>query len=395
MAWNEPGGKRRDPWQGGGGGGGGGDAPDLDAMLKRLRDGFGRVFGGGGGAGGAGVWILVVGVVAAWFLLDSWRTIDETQRGVVLRFGQFDRIMQPGLRFKWPSPIEQVLVVDATRVRSTSDQVRILTRDENIISVEFSVQYTVGDPRAFLFAVRDPDETIRAAAESAVRQVIGDKTMDQSFGQLSELSSEARSVLQTLLDDYSRKVLGGADDAVATSFFTVGEFNFQNVRPPPEVKEAFDDAISAREDKQRLENEARAYASKIVPEARGQAARIRAEAEGARDAQIAVAEGEAERFSLLAAQYRQAPDVTRKRLMLETMQEVLAGSPKVIVEGGGENVLYLPLDRLGQGNGTTLPMPQSGAASPSSGPSRPAAAAPVIDNLRTRDSGRTPREGRN
>jgi membrane protease subunit HflK len=391
MAWNEPGGKRRDPWQGGGGGGGG-DAPDLDAMLKRLRDGFGRVFGGGGG--GAGVWILVVGVVGAWFLLDSWRTIDETQRGVVLRFGQFDRLMQPGLRFKWPSPIEQVLVVDATRVRSTSDQVRILTRDENIISVEFSVQYTVGDPRAFLFAVRDPDETIRAAAESAVRQVIGDKTMDQSFGQLSELSTEARGVLQSLLDEYSRKVLGGAENPAATSFFTVGEFNFQNVRPPPEVKEAFDDAISAREDKQRLENEARAYASKIVPEARGQAARIRAEAEGARDAQVAVAEGEAQRFSLLAAQYRQAPDVTRKRLMLETMQELLAGSPKVIVEGGGENVLYLPLDRLGQGGGA-LPSAQPGTASPASGPSRPAAAAPVIDNLRGRDSSRTPRDGRN
>lgn len=397
MAWNEPGGKRRDPWQGGGGGGsgGGGDAPDLDAMLKRLRDGFGRVFGGGG-SGGAGVWILIVGVLGAWFLLDSWRTIDETQRGVVLRFGQFDRIMQPGLRFKWPSPIEQVLVVDATRVRSTSDQVRILTRDENIISVEFSVQYTVGDPRAFLFAVRDPDETIRAAAESAVRQVIGNRTMEQSFGQLAELSSEARTVLQTLLDAYSLKVLGGAEDAVATSFFTVGEFNFQNVRPPQEVQDAFDDAISAREDKQRLENEARAYASKIVPEARGQAARVRAEAEGARDAQIAVAEGEAERFSLLAAQYRLAPEVTRKRLMLETMQEVLAGSPKVIVEGGGENVLYLPLDRLGQGNGAAQPLPQAGGpASPTSGASRPAAAAPVLDTIRPRDANRTPREGRN
>jgi membrane protease subunit HflK len=393
MAWNEPGGKRRDPWQGGGGGGGG-DAPDLDAMLRRLRDGFGRVFGGGS-AGGAGVWILIVGVVAAWFLLDSWRTIDETQRGVVLRFGQFDRIMQPGLHFKWPSPIEQVLVVDATRVRSTSDQVRILTRDENIISVEFSVQYTVGDPRAFLFAVRDPDETIRAAAESAVRQVVGDKTMDQSFGQLSELSSEARSVLQTLLDDYSRKVLGGAGDAGAISFFTVGEFNFQNVRPPPEVKEAFDDAISAREDKQRLENEARAYASKIVPEARGQAARIRAEAVGARDAQIAVAEGEAERFSLLAAQYRLAPEVTRKRLMLETMQEVLAGSPKVIVEGGGQNVLYLPIDRLGQPGAAGMPLPQP---QPSSAPiqqaGRPSPVAP-IEAARSRDSGRVPREGRN
>ena len=390
MAWNEPGGKRRDPWQGGGGGGGGGGgAPDLDAMLKRLRDGFGRVFGGGG-AGGAGVWILVVGVVAAWFLLDSWRTIDETQRGVVLRFGQFDRVMQPGLNFKWPSPIEQVLVVDATRVRSTADQVRILTRDENIISVEFSVQYTVGDPRAFLFAVRDPDETVRAAAESAVRQVIGNRRMDDSFGQLPALSGESQAALQAIIDQYTRESLGVTGDQSVQPFFTISEFNFQNVRPPSEVQDAFDDAIAAREDKDRIESEAEAYRSKVVPEARGQAARIRAESEGARDSQIAVAEGEGERFRLLAEQYRKAPEVTRKRLMLETMQDVLTGSPKVVVEGGGEKVLYLPLDQIGRGvvNGgstTSSPIANSpGAVAPS---------APVVEAIRGREGGRTAREG--
>jgi membrane protease subunit HflK len=388
MAWNEPGGKRRDPWQGGGGGGGGG-APDLDAMLKRLRDGFGRVFGGGGG-GGAGVWILVVGVIAAWFLLDSWRTIDETQRGVVLRFGQFDRIMQPGLRFKWPSPIEQVLVVDATRVRSTADQVRILTRDENIISVEFSVQYTVGDPRAFLFAVRDPDETVRAAAESAVRQVIGNRRMDDSFGQLTALSAESQSTLQAIIDQYTRESLKVASDQPVQPFFTISEFNFQNVRPPPEVKDAFDDAIAAREDKDRIEKEAEAYRSRVVPEARGQAARVRAESEGARDSQIAVAEGEGERFRLLAEQYRRAPDITRKRLMLETMQEVLTGSPKVVVEGGGENVLYLPLDQISRGvasggGNASSPMTNSPAAA--------APSAPVVESIRGRVGGRTAREG--
>lgn len=390
MAWNEPGGKRRDPWQGGGGGGsgGGGGAPDLDAMLKRLRDGFGSIFGGGG-RGGAGVWIVVVGIIAAWFLLDSWSRIDQTQRGVVLRFGEYNRTMQPGLRLKWPGPIETVDVVQATQVRSTADQVRILTRDENIVAVEFSVQYTVGDPRAFLFAVKDPDETIRAAAESAVRQVVGNKTMDASFGQLSELSGEATTVLQKILDDYSREILSTAEGAPTQPFFIVGEFNFQNVRPPPEVKEAFDDAIIAREDKQRAESEAQAYASQVVPEARGQAARVRAEAEGARESLLATADGEAERFSLLLAQYRLAPEITRKRLMLETMQEVLTGSPKVIVEGGGEKVLYLPLDKIGQGANGVPAGPPSSANMPQ------AATVPAVEAARARDATRTGREGRN
>jgi membrane protease subunit HflK len=387
MAWNEPGGKRRDPWQGGGGGGGGGDAPDLDAMLKKLRDGFGRLFGGGGG-GGAGVWLVLVAIVGAWFVLDSWRIIDETQRGVVLRFGKFDRVMQPGLSLKWPSPVETVEVVEATQVRSTSDQVRILTRDENIVTVGFSVQYTVGDPRAYLFAVRDPDETIRAASESAVRQVIGTKTMDASFGQLAELSTEARTVLQELLDQYTRSALATPEGEPSAPVFTVGEFNFQELRAPPEVQQAFDDAIRAREDKQRLENEARAYLSKIVPEARGQAARIRAEAEGARDAQIAVAEGEAQRFSLLATQYRLAPEVTRKRLMLETMQDVLTGSPKVVVEGGGEKVLYLPLDRLA--NPTTQ---AQAAGSGSQAVVVPPPVAPALESVRGREGGRGGRDG--
>jgi membrane protease subunit HflK len=389
MAWNEPGGKRRDPWQGGGGGGGGGDAPDLDAMLKKLRDGFGRVFGGGGG-GGAGIVLVVVAVVGAWFVLESWRIIDETQRGVVLRFGKFDRVMQPGFNFKWPSPVETVEIVEATQVRSTSDQVQILTRDENIVTVGFSVQYTVGDPRAYLFAVRDPDETIRAASESAVRQVIGTKTMDASFGQLAELSTEARTVLQGLLDQYTRSALATPEGEPSAPVFTVGEFNFQELRAPQEVQQAFDDAIRAREDKQRLENEAKAYLSKVVPEARGQAARIRAEAEGARDAQIAVAEGEAQRFSLLAAQYRLAPEVTRKRLMLETMQDVLTGSPKVVVEGGGEKVLYLPLDRLAQPG---APAPATSAGSPVV--VSPPPVAPALESVRGREGARGREGGRN
>jgi membrane protease subunit HflK len=403
MAWNEPGGgKRRDPWQGGGGGGGGGgEPPDLDAMLKRLKDNINKALGGGGGRGGAGragpgIWLLVIGVLAAWFLLDSWRTIDETQRGVVLRFGEYNRTMGPGLNFKWPGPIEQVLVVEATRVRSTSDQVRILTRDENLVEVGFNVQYRVSDPRAFLFGLRDPDVTIQQAAESAVRDVIGSNTMDAALsGQLAELSSKARDVLQQTLDEYAATMLTAPEGVPAPRIFDVAEFNFQTMRPPNEVEDAFDDAIKAREDKQRLESEAKAYANKVVPEARGAAARLRAEAEGDSEAAVALAEGQTARFSLLAEQYRAAPDVTRQRLFIETMQSVLQGSPKVMVEGGGDKVLYLPLDQIGNAGrgGATLGEP---GFVPRPSASSPAMTTPAIEAARatTRDTGRSPvREG--
>lgn len=388
MAWNEPGGNQRDPWQGGPRRGAS-QGPDLDAAMKKFGDRMGKVFGG---PGGNGLWILVIGILVAWFGLDSWRMIDETQRGVVLRFGEYDRTMGPGLNFKWPGPIEQVFVVDATRVRSTSDQVRMLTRDENIISVDFNVQYIVADPRAFLFTLRDPDRTIREAAESAVRQVIGSSAMsDILAGRITELSTNARMVLQQLLDEYSREKQKPAEGEVLRSFFQVNEVNFQNVRPPPEVKEAFDDAIAAREDKQRVEDEARAYASKVVPEARGEAARIRAEAEGAKQAAVALATGAATRFTLLAEQYRKAPEVTRRRLMLETMQEVLSGTPKIVVDGSLDNVLYLPLDRLGSGPVVSPPLAPPPATQGSASSS---ATVPAVESIRGRDTGRPVREGR-
>lgn len=385
------GGKRRDPWRNNGGSGGGGP-PDFDAWMKRLLSSINRVFGGGGqepqGGSGLGLGLIVLGVVAAWLVLGSWSTIDESQRGVVLRFGQFNRMMGAGLNFKWPSPIEQVIVVDSTRVRSISDQVRILTLDENIISVDFNVQYRVGDPRGFLFAVRDPEETVKQAAESAVREVIGSTTMDKILsGELISLSDAARKALQEILDNYSQKMMGG-DGGKALPIISVGEFNFQNVRPPPEVKDAFDDAITAREDKQRIESEAQAYASKVVPEARGAAARIRAEAEGDRESWIASAQGSAERFSLLAAQYRLAPEITRKRLMIETMQAVFSGSPKVMVQAEGEKVLYLPLDKMGVGQPMQTPAPQNA-------PSASVTAFPAVEASSSRDNSRQGREGRN
>ena len=356
MAGNEPGGgKKKDPWNNGNKGSGQG--PDVDAFLARLKDSLGRVFGSGGGnegggsnrsrgnSGGPSIVLIVVGLLMVWLVFDSWTLIDERQRGVVLRFGKFDRIMTPGPNFKLPRPFETVQKVEATQIQNVSDQVRMLTRDENIVLVDFNVQYQISDPQQYLFGTADPDDTLKQAAESAVREVMGSSVMDTILsGQRAELAAQARDRLQASLDQYRTGL-------------TVSEFNLQNVRPPLEVKDAFDDAITAREDKQRAENIALGYASKQVPEARGAAARISAEAEAYKAQAIARAQGDADRFTLLADEYRKAPAVTRKRLYLETMQDVLAGNPKVVVgDRNGNNVMYLPLDKLqGVGGGGAKP----------------------------------------
>lgn len=348
MAWNEPGGgKPRDPWHDNGDK----PSPDLDALARRVRDFFNRLFGGGsngtGGAGGRGngIVIAIVGILIAWCVIDSWAVVDAQQQGVVLRFGKFSRVMAPGFNLKWPRPVESVLKVDATQIRATTDQVRMLTRDENIVLVDFNVQYQVADATRFLFSVRDPDATLKQAAESAVREVIGANGLDSIMpDQLVEvegdtdpaanpsaaLAVQAKSVLQATLERYNTGLL-------------VTELNFQNVRPPQEVKEAFDDAISAREDRQRRSNEADAYANRVVPEARGAAAAIRAEAEGYKAERVARAQGDAQRFTLIEAEYRAAPEVTRERLYLETLQQVVAETPNVIDLSAGKNLLYLPV----------------------------------------------------
>ncbi|MET0231811.1 MAG: FtsH protease activity modulator HflK, partial [Rhodanobacteraceae bacterium] len=258
-------------------------------------------------------------------------------------------------------------IVDAKQARATTDQVRMLTKDENIVLVDFNVQYTVADPKHFLFSVRDPDETIKQAAESAVREVIGTNDLSsimpdqltqndvetkgaapaaatpagaspagatpaaQPANPSADLAAQAMTVLQATLDRYDTGLI-------------VSQVLFQNVRPPQEVKEAFDDAISAREDRQRRSNEADAYAKRVIPEARGEAARIIAESGGYKAERVAKAQGEAERFNLIASEYKAAPEVTRKRLYIETMQKVLSEANKVIDFTGGKNVLYLPVD---------------------------------------------------
>jgi membrane protease subunit HflK len=331
MAWNEPGGGKRDPWKSNN------KSPDLDALLKRLQAAIGQIFGGMGSGGSGsrlGIISLAVGVLVAWCIFDSWTVVDARQIGVVLRFGQFERVMHEGFNLKLPRPIEQVTKVEVTNVRSVEDQVRMLTQDENIIQIDFNVQYQIADAKHFLYSIRDPDDTLKQAAESAVRQVIGSSEMDTALsGQGSELVSETKKVLQQTLDGYD-------------SGIQVTDVNFKMVSPPSEVQKSFDDVNSAREDKQRIENQAQAYSNKVVPEARGEATRIKTEAEGYKAERIARAEGDAQRFGLLYGQYKAAPEVTRKRLYLETLQQVLSNSVKVLDMTNGKNLIYLPLDKL-------------------------------------------------
>jgi len=331
MAWNEPGGGKRDPWQGKP------QPPDMEAMLRRLRDGVNRLFGGSGGSGGGshGLVPIVAGfLVLAWIAISSWQSIDARQIGVVLRFGQFNRVLSSGLNPKWPAPIERVIPVDATTVRTVSDEVRMLTKDENIVLIDFNVQYTVTDAREYLFSVNQPDQTLKQAAESALRQVIGTSEMDTILsGQGTQLVQQTEKALRATLDTYH----------IGLQVHTV---NFQKILPPTEVKAAFDDANNAGNNQQEVINKAIAYKAQVVPVAEGEAARVRADAEGYKAAQIAIATGEASRFSKIEEQYRAAPEVTRKRLYLETMQGTLANSVKVLDSSAGKNLIYLPLDKF-------------------------------------------------
>ena len=322
MAWNEPGNNgQRDPWNRNRQGG----KSPLDDLLNNARKRLGKL---GQGPGSLLTGVLVLLVVG--LLFSSYTIVGARQAGVVLRFGAYSRTLPPGFHLKLPQPIESVTKVEATRIRSVTDKVAMLTRDENIITIDFTVQYQVDDSRKYLFSLNDPDGTIGAAAEAAVRSVIGSSDMDQILSAAgASLVTQAQETLQKTLDTYD-------------SGLRVTEVSFQNVAPPNEVKDAFDDVNNAREDKQSIENSALAYASKVVPVARGDAARIAAEAAGYKAERVARATGDAARFELLLKQYKAAPEVTRKRLWLETMEQVMAKNPKVIDGSNGRNIINLP-----------------------------------------------------
>lgn len=310
MAWNRPGG-------GGGRSAGGG----FGRLLDKLPD--------VGGGGGPLRWIGLA--LALWLVFNCFVLIAEQQRGVVLRFGQFDRVMQPGPSLKLPWPIERVIKVNATQIKNYEDRVPVLTSDENIVEVAVNVQYRVADPKLYLFGTRDGDEVLKQAALSTVRELVGRSNLDTVLGAREQLAVGARERLQKSLEAYRTGLV-------------VTELNLPDARPPQQVKPAFDDVNSAQQDKERLISESRAYAAKVVPEARGQAARVRTVAEGYKTAEIARATGDAERFTLLVQQYKGAPDVTRKRLWLETVQDVLARNRKV-VGGDGRQLIYVPMQQ--------------------------------------------------
>lgn len=364
MAWNEPGNGQRDPW---GKNRQSGNKPGLEDMLKQLRNRLGN-FGGGAG----GIFTILLALALAWLLIGSYTIVDARQAGVVLRFGQYSRTLPPGFHLKLPAPIETVTKVGTTEIRSVSDKVRMLTSDENIISVDFNVQYQVSDARKYLFSLSGPPEdTLRQAAEAAVRTVVGANVMDNiltsqgtepvvpptpapassaaaaastaiapvapvasALAQTRDtLQQQTREILQATLNEYDAGLL-------------VTDVSFQNVAPPQEVKDAFDDVNAAREDKQGTENNARAYASQVVPVARGDAARIAAESQGYSAQRVAIATGEAARFNLILREYKAASEVTRRRLWLETVEDVMSKNPKVLDGSGGRNMIYLPLDRV-------------------------------------------------
>lgn len=341
MAWNEPGGNGndQDPW-GGGNRRGDQGPPDLDELIRKVRERMGGVFGGAGGgssSGGTGsalpIYVVLVGLLILWAVLGFYR-MEEAERGVVLRLGKSHDVVGPGLHWN-PAIIDRIYRVNVTKVRSHSHKALMLSEDENIVEVSISVQYRVLDPRKFVIDVRDPEISLEHAAESALRHVVGSSEMHDVLTEgRAILARDVHTRLQSYLDNYGTGL-------------EVAQVNVESTQAPKEVQAAFDDVIKAREDEQRVRNEAEAYANGVIPEARGKAQRIIEEANGYRDEVIARAEGEADRFTKLLAEYQKAPEVTRNRLYIETIESVIGNTSKVLLDvEGGNNMLYLPLDRL-------------------------------------------------
>ncbi len=362
MAWNESGkgDDPKDPW------GGRDQGPaDLDKIIRdwqrRLRAAFGGKGGGGGGPAGSntGIAIIVVLALVAWGLTGLYR-VDEAERGLVLRFGDYQATTMPGLHWHIPYPVESVEKVNVGAVSRFEQTSQMLTGDENFVLVDLAVQYRRTDPIAFRFNVRNADETLDEVSESAIREVVGKSTLDEILLEnQAEIADRTQELIQRTLDMYEAGI-------------SVISVNLQKVQFPNRVRDAVQDAVKAREDKERLRLEAEAYTNDIIPRARGQAARMREDALAYRDRLIANAEGEAARFELLLAEYQAAPEVTRERLYIESIEDVLQRSSKILLDAEGSgNLLYLPIDKLlqrqgrgaegdsgSEGGSSTNPLPQ-------------------------------------
>ena len=403
MAWNEPGdsGKDRDPW---GSRGGDQGPPDLDEVVRKLQEKFNNIFGGGkssgGGSGGSGapngkwVGILIVVALVIWGLTGLY-TVNEGNRGVVLRFGEYTETTLSGLHWHLPYPIETVMIVNVEEIqnvevgyrsslsgqggRSVPHESLMLTQDENIIDIKFAIQYRIKDAHDYLFNVNNPDETLHQATESAVREIIGKSKMDFVLTEgRSEIVARAKDLIQDILDSYKAGL-------------QLTSVNMQDAQPPEQVQAAFSDAVKAREDEVRLKNEAEAYSNDILPKARGTAARMLEDANAYKDRVTAEAKGDASRFEQILAQYTKAPEVTRQRLYLDAVETVLNQSTKIMVDvKNGNNLLYLPLDRIIQ-QGSTASTPSSStfgqAPKDSSSVSRSSPSTPTdLNNQRLRST---------
>jgi len=361
--WGGGGGNGGGPWGGGGpnrgGGGGGGTPPDLEELLKRTQDRMKSVLPGGGGLGILGI-LLVVGVVAVVWLASGFYRVQEGEVGVELVLGEVTDQTAPGLNYNWPYPIGEVFLPQvqrqremtvgmeefvtggSMRTRDVPQESLMLTGDENIVDVGFKVQWRIKNTREgisnFLFNIQNPEGTVKAVAESAMREVVGGSNIDS-------ILTENRVAIQNDVDELMQATLDSYQAGIE-----ITEVQMQKVDPPQQVIDAFRDVQAARADQERIQNEAQAYANRVVPEARGEAARVLEAANAYRDQTIAEATGQSQRFVKIYSEYRNAPEVTRERLYLETLEKVLGNNNKIIIDSsasGQQGVLpYLPLNEL-------------------------------------------------
>ena len=372
--------------------------PDLDEIWRDFNRKLSGLFGRGGGGGdapqgpdtkafGGGAGLLVGLIVAVW-LASGFYIVYEGQRGLVLRFGKYVETTMPGPRWHMPYPLEAAEVVNVAGVRSVEVGYRnnvkskvlkeslMLTDDENIVDVQFAVQYILKSPTDYLFNNRVPDDAVLQAAESAIREIVGRSSMDfVIFEGRAEVAARAHKVMQEILDRYGTGI-------------NIQKVTMQNAQPPEQVQAAFDDAVKAGQDRERQKNEGQAYANDVIPKAKGMASRLQAEAEGYRQRVIEQAEGDAARFRQVVSEYNKAPKVTRDRLYIEAMQQVMSNTTKVLVDqkAGGNNLIYLPLDKIMQMTGQQ-PGPAVEAAPKGAAEAVPAA--PDASTARSREAFRS------
>lgn len=376
-------------------GGGSGGPPDLEDLWRdfnrRLSGLFGRKGGGDGGDGGGrmpslsprqfggGVGLLVALVAVIW-LASGFYIVDASQRGLVLQFGKFKETTEPGLRWRLPWPIQSNEVVNLTGVRTVEVGYRgseknkvpkealMLTDDENIVSVQFAVQYLLKDPMNYIFKNRNPDDAVIGAAETAIREVVGKSKMDFVLYEGRDvIAANTQKLIQEILDRYETGV-------------QIRSVTMQSTQPPEQVQNAFDDAVKAGQDRERHKNEGQAYANDVIPRARGAASRLMQEADGYKQRMIATSEGDASRFKQILVEYTKAPEVTRQRLYIETIQQVYANTSKIMVDTKGSgNLLYLPLDKVMQAAGAQIAAPV--AAEAAALPARVGPSAPVSSDV--------------